>query len=178
MADSSYVEKAREAVLAVSGILSGKREEVSGFKFTQGPINYSDLLASYKTTGFQATNFSLVVDTINQMLASKAETLSEEALEKAKTSSGSRPISNCTIFLGYTSNLISCGLRDVFCFLAKHNMVDCIVTSAGGIEEDLMKCLAPHYIGKFVFYFEFDKQLNLLNDHDSNRNLYMYSSFQ
>jgi deoxyhypusine synthase len=27
--------------------------------------------------------------------------------------------------------------------------VDVIVTTAGGIEEDLIKCLAPSYIGKF-----------------------------
>jgi hypothetical protein len=26
-------------------------------------------------------------------------------------------------------------------------MVSCLVTTAGGVEEDLMKCLAPHYIG-------------------------------
>lgn len=27
--------------------------------------------------------------------------------------------------------------------------VDCIVASAGGVEEDLIKCLAPTYIGDF-----------------------------
>lgn len=27
--------------------------------------------------------------------------------------------------------------------------VDCIVTTAGGVEEDLIKCLAPTYIGDF-----------------------------
>lgn len=31
-------------------------------------------------------------------------------------------------------------------------MVDCIVTTTGGIEEDFMKCLAPHYIGDFYKY--------------------------
>ena len=30
---------------------------------------------------------------------------------------------NCTIFLGYTSNLISSGLRDTLRFLAQHNLV-------------------------------------------------------
>ena len=35
-------------------------------------------------------------------------------------------------------------------FLAQHDMVDCIVTSAGGVEEDLIKCLKPSYIGKFL----------------------------
>jgi deoxyhypusine synthase len=28
-------------------------------------------------------------------------------------------------------------------------MIDCIVTTTGGIEEDFMKCLAPHYMGDF-----------------------------
>lgn len=28
-------------------------------------------------------------------------------------------------------------------------MVDCIVTTAGGVEEDFIKCLAPTYIGSF-----------------------------
>ena len=28
-------------------------------------------------------------------------------------------------------------------------MVDCIVTTCGGIEEDIMKCYAPHYMGDF-----------------------------
>lgn len=29
------------------------------------------------------------------------------------------------------------------------SQVDCIVTTAGGVEEDLIKCLAPTYIGNF-----------------------------
>lgn len=29
--------------------------------------------------------------------------------------------------------------------------MDCIVTTAGGVEEDLIKCLAPTYLGKFNF---------------------------
>jgi deoxyhypusine synthase len=28
-------------------------------------------------------------------------------------------------------------------------MIDCIVTSAGGIEEDFIKCLKPTYVGEF-----------------------------
>lgn len=55
----------------------------------------------------------------------------------------------CTIFLAYTSNMISCGIREIIRFLAQHRMVDCIVTTAGGIEEDLMKCMNPHLMGEF-----------------------------
>jgi len=51
--------------------------------------------------------------------------------------------------LSFTSNMISSGLREVFVFLAKHGLIDVIVTSGGGIEEDLIKCLAPTYIGDF-----------------------------
>ena len=28
-------------------------------------------------------------------------------------------------------------------------MIDCIVASAGGVEEDFIKCLAPTYLGDF-----------------------------
>ncbi|VDN95280.1 unnamed protein product [Brugia pahangi] len=34
-------------------------------------------------------------------------------------------------------------------YLVEHDLVDCIVTSAGGVEEDLIKCLAPSYLGAF-----------------------------
>lgn len=38
-----------------------------------------------------------------------------------------------TIFFSYTSNMVSCGVRETIRFLAQHKMVDAIVTSAGGI---------------------------------------------
>lgn len=63
----------------------------------------------------------------------------EEELEKSK----------CKIFFGYTSNLVSSGMRDIIRFLAKHKLVDVIVTTAGGIEEDFIKCLGDTYLGEF-----------------------------
>lgn len=33
--------------------------------------------------------------------------------------------------------------------MCKIVQVDCLVTSAGGIEEDIIKCLAPTYMGDF-----------------------------
>jgi deoxyhypusine synthase len=53
------------------------------------------------------------------------------------------------IFLGYTSNQISSGQREVFRFLVQNRMIDCIVTTAGGIEEDLIKCFQPTFMGDF-----------------------------
>jgi deoxyhypusine synthase len=54
-----------------------------------------------------------------------------------------------TIFLGYTSNLISSGLRETLRYLVQHKHVSAIVTTAGGVEEDFIKCLAPTYLGAF-----------------------------
>lgn len=52
-----------------------------------------------------------------------------------------------TIFLGYTSNMASCGVRETIRYLCEHKMVDVIVATAGGVEEDFIKCLAPTYLG-------------------------------
>ncbi|KAL8447133.1 hypothetical protein Emed_004572 [Eimeria media] len=55
----------------------------------------------------------------------------------------------CSIWLSFTSNMISSGLREYFVFLAKHKMIRAAVTSAGGAEEDLIKCLGPTVVGEF-----------------------------
>jgi deoxyhypusine synthase len=60
-----------------------------------------------------------------------------------------RTQTRCKIFLGYTSNLISSGLREVILHLVKHKHVAAIVTTAGGIEEDFIKCLGKTYLADF-----------------------------
>lgn len=39
--------------------------------------------------------------------------------------------------------MISCGVRESIKFLVKHKMVSCLVTTAGGIEEDFIKVTPP-----------------------------------
>ena len=70
--------------------------------------------------------------------------------EDIEAASEYAPKNNCTIFLGYTSNMASCGVRETIRFLVQHKMVDCIVATAGGIEEDFIKCLAPTFMGDFA----------------------------
>ena len=53
------------------------------------------------------------------------------------------------IFLSYTSNLVSAGVREQIRYLVQHGHVDVLVTSAGGVEEDLIKCLGDTYLGDF-----------------------------
>lgn len=45
--------------------------------------------------------------------------------------------------------MISSGMRETIKYLVKHKQVDVIVTSAGGVEEDLIKCLGPTGVGAF-----------------------------
>lgn len=54
------------------------------------------------------------------------------------------------IFLAFTSNLGSSGVRDTVRYLAERRLVDVIVTTAGAVEEDLIKCLAPTRVGDFA----------------------------
>ena len=54
------------------------------------------------------------------------------------------------IFLAFTSNLGSSGVRDTVRYLAQRRLVDVIVTTAGAVEEDLIKCLAPTRVGDFA----------------------------
>lgn len=141
---------ATEAVMVKSEEMPAGSEKVSGYDFNQG-VNHHSLLQSYKYSGFQATNFGLAVEEINKMIASRQQPIPED--KKSSCSSpdlGPVVHNNCTIFLGYTSNMASCGVRESIRFLVQHNMVDCLVTTAGGVEEDFIKCLAPTYLGDFA----------------------------
>lgn len=75
--------------------------------------------------------------------------IADDEYDEEKKDPAYRASVKCKIFLGYTSNLISSGLRETLRFLAQHKLVDVIVSTAGGIEEDFIKCLAQTYIGEF-----------------------------
>ena len=45
--------------------------------------------------------------------------------------------------------MVTSGLRDIFRYLAENKKVDVIVTTAGGIEEDIIKCLGDFKLGEF-----------------------------
>lgn len=80
--------------------------------------------------------------------------LSDDPVEDDETDEFLDPVvrknTRCTIYLGYTSNAASCGMRDYIRYLCEHKMVSAIVTTTGGIEEDIMKTMAPTYIGDFA----------------------------
>lgn len=53
------------------------------------------------------------------------------------------------IFLGFTSNASTSGLRDIITYLVKNNLVQFLVTTTGGIEEDVIKTHGDFLHGSF-----------------------------
>lgn len=124
--------------------------EVRGYDFNKG-LNYEAMFKTLIHTGFQATSVGQAIDTINAMIKWRLsdEPIAEDENEEYKDME-KRKQTRCNIFLGYTSNMASCGMREYIRYLTQHKMVSAIVTTCGGIEEDFMKLWAPHYIGDFA----------------------------
>ena len=99
--------------------------KIKGYNFDK-PINITNFLESFYQTGFQATNLGLGVNIVNKMIDNKAK-----------------------IIISMTGNVISSGLREIITFLVKNKLVHSIITSAAGVEEDLIKCFKPFVVGDF-----------------------------
>ena len=90
-------------------------------------IKVDELVENLGCVGFQASEMKKAVDVILKMKKSGAK-----------------------VFLTYTSNMVTSGLRGFFAQLIELGMVDVIVTTVGGIEEDIMKSYGENFIiGKF-----------------------------
>jgi deoxyhypusine synthase len=140
------------AVLGESSTLPASTPICKGVDFSNpSSENMLDqIMESFKTTGFQATNLGLAVDQIKEMRKWRLSDVDwKEGDDPDLKPPEVRKRIRARIFLAYTSNQISCGQREVLRFLVQHKMVDCIVTTAGGIEEDIMKCFQPTFIGDF-----------------------------
>ncbi|MBW2994845.1 deoxyhypusine synthase, partial [Candidatus Woesearchaeota archaeon] len=99
--------------------------KIRGFDFEKS-VDFSSFLDSFSTTGIQATELAKGIKIADKMIQDKA-----------------------TIFLSFTSNMVSSGNREIIKFLVKHKLVHALVASAGAVEEDLIKCLRPFVLGSF-----------------------------
>ncbi len=99
--------------------------EIKGYDFEK-EFNFRDFLKSYSLMGFQATHLAQGIEIVKAMRREKAK-----------------------IFLSFTSNQVSSGNREIIKYLVKHKKVNVLVTSAGGVEEDIIKCLKPFVMGTF-----------------------------
>jgi deoxyhypusine synthase len=118
-----------------------------------GKFDFEAMLNQMKYCGFQATNLGLAFEEINKML--HFDYTPEPGEEKKLYGIGGgvegvkyKPRA-CKIFMGLTSNILSSGMRDYIRFIVKHALVDVLCITAGGVEEDIIKCLAPTHIGEF-----------------------------
>ena len=98
---------------------------IKGYDFNE-KFDFDKFLKSYSHTGFQASNLGKAIEIVKAMKREKA-----------------------TIFLAYTSNMVSSGVRDVIRYLVENKIVDVLVTTAGGIEEDVIKSINPFVLGSF-----------------------------
>ncbi len=98
---------------------------VEGYDFEKD-FDIQKFLDSYNNTGFQATNLGKAI--------SIAKTMQREKV---------------TTYLSMTGNVISSGLREIITYLVKHKYIDVIITTASGVEEDIIKSLSDFKIGHF-----------------------------
>ena len=106
-------------------------KEVKGYDFNNG-LDYKKLLKSMRTTGFQAMHLSKGIEIMKEGLSWRGK-------------NNEKPF----VCLSFTSNSVSCGLREHIRFLVEHKLVDLMVTTCGAIEEDAMKSMMPMFTGDF-----------------------------
>lgn len=123
--NNSNEKTAKKNLLRAS---QGKKLEgikIKGYDFDK-QANSEEIISSLSTSGFQASHLGRAIEITNEMIREKA-----------------------FIFLGYTSNMISSGNRDIIRWLTEHRKINVLVTTTGGIEEDIIKCLGDFYLGDF-----------------------------
>lgn len=99
---------------------------VKDFKWKNG-MQVKDFLHSLGSVGYQSVELARAKDVIIKMKKNSAK-----------------------IFLTFTSNMVTSGLRGFFAQLIRLGLVDVIVTTVGGIEEDIMKAHGEEFsIGRF-----------------------------
>lgn len=127
MAFPLKLKRAKESIFKKSEQLT-EEIRIRGYDFSK-KFDLDLFVRAYGSTGFQATHLAKAIEIAKKMISARK--------------------SSCTIFLGYTSNMITSGVREAILHLVKNNMVDVLVTTAGGVEEDIIKCLKPFVLGDF-----------------------------
>lgn len=102
-----------------------KGETVKGYDF-RGDFNLEDMMEAYGTTGFQASHLKEAIDLVKEMQDEDAK-----------------------IFLTFTSNIISSGLREAIAYLVREDYVDVVITSSGSHTEDVIKTARPFKMGEW-----------------------------
>ncbi|KAI7748114.1 hypothetical protein M8C21_007844 [Ambrosia artemisiifolia] len=148
--EAEVMEKLRSAVFKESESLEGVCAKIEGYDFNRG-VSRSQIVKSLGSTGFQASHLDDAIKIVNQMLEWRLsdEDVAEDCSVEEKDLTYRESV-KCKIFLGFNLNLNSAGVREYIRYLAQHRMVDVIVTTHKGIEEDIIKCLLDTYNGGYA----------------------------
>ncbi|SDX82054.1 deoxyhypusine synthase [Halopenitus persicus] len=92
----------------------------------RGDLDIGELLETYATTGFQATHLAEAIDIAERMQAEDA-----------------------TVYLTFTSNIVSSGLRETVASLVREGYVDVLITTSGSLTEDIIKTAKPFKMGEW-----------------------------
>lgn len=132
-----------------------KLPEIKGYDFDKG-FNFNNFIQSLSTSGIQATNLGSAISIVNTMIREDA-----------------------TIFLSFTSNMVSSGMREIISYLTRNKKVNVLCTAAGGVEEDAIKSSMPFRIGDFNAKGEllFDAGVGRIGNIYSTNEHYSYFEF-
>jgi deoxyhypusine synthase len=90
-------------------------------------MTVSEMVSQFKNVGFQSIELARAADVIIKMKKQGAK-----------------------IYLSFTSNMVTSGLRGFFAQIIEMGIPDVIVTTVGGIEEDIMKAMGEKFsVGSF-----------------------------
>lgn len=99
---------------------------IKDFSWKKG-ISVKNLVESYSEIGYQSTELKKAAEVFIKMKKNNAK-----------------------IYLTFTSNMVTSGLRGFFAQVIEKKMADIIVTTVGGIEEDIMKAKGEKFkVGSF-----------------------------
>lgn len=96
-------------------------EFVEGMRWEPG-ASVPGLVGRFKGVGFQSTRLAQAAGVMYKMWAQDAKVL-----------------------LSFTSNMVTSGLRELFAQLVELGLVDAVITTAGSVEEDIMKAQGERF---------------------------------
>lgn len=102
-----------------------KLPKIKGYDFNK-KFDFTEFVKTLSTSGIQAANLGTAIEIVKTMRREKVP-----------------------VFLAFTSNMISSGMREIIAYLVKNKYVAVLCTAGGGVEEDAIKAHTPFYVGDF-----------------------------
>lgn len=149
-------------------LVRSKLDDLQGKPVVKGPDlskkqDMRQFIHGFDGIGIQASVLHKAIEIINQMLDWKLEDQDRQKVPFDDDDLQDFHKRRCMVFLGCSSSLMSAGTRELVKYLLKYRMVSVFVTTAGGIEEDLIKHFGQYVIRGYESDTpeDFEKQGNI-----------------